>query len=87
MTAIGAKKMGAKEDSPSQSGFSKVFDYVGDIKVELKKVTWTSQEELRAYTKIVVAATFVFAMGTFATDVFIQSILTGLNNVVRLITG
>lgn len=86
MTAIGAKKMAvSKEDTPKR--FSGAFDYVGDLKAELKKVNWTSKDELLVYTKIVVISTFVFGMGTFFCDVFIQSVLTGLSTVVKMIGG
>lgn len=86
MTAIGAKKMGAvKEETPG--ALKRVFNYVGDVKAELKKVTWTTQDELKVYTKIVVLATFLCGMGTFLADVFIQGVLNGMSMIVRLITG
>ncbi len=40
----------------------KAFDFVGDIKSEFSKITWTSKQELTVYTKIVVGATFIFGM-------------------------
>lgn len=62
-------------------------DFIGDVKSELKKITWTSPEELRAYTKIVVAASFLFGLGIYVVDLIIQTVLNGLEFLVRLIGG
>ena len=62
-------------------------DFLGDIKDEFKKISWTSPEELRAYTKIVVAGTFIFGMGIYFMDIIIQTFLSGLNFLMRLIGG
>lgn len=87
MTAVGAKKMVAKGKDETQVKTSGVFDYIGDLKVELKKVTWTSKDELKVYTKIVVVSTFFFGMGTFLSDVFIQNVLKGMSALVKMIGG
>lgn len=62
-------------------------DLIEDIKRELKSVTWTSKEELKVYTQIVVVATFVFGMGVYFVDLIIQSALNTLTWITRLITG
>jgi len=62
-------------------------NFLGDIKDEFKKISWTSPEELRAYTKIVVAMTFTFGMGIYLLDIVIQTFLSGLNAFMRLIGG
>lgn len=64
-----------------------LFDFVGDVKAELRKVTWTSQEELISYTKIVVAATFSCGIAVFGVDVVIRGVLSGLGAILGLITG
>lgn len=58
---------------------SKVVDFIGDVKAELKKVTWTTPEELRVYTKLVVAMTFFLGMGIYVVDLIIQSVLGSLH--------
>jgi preprotein translocase subunit SecE len=58
---------------------------LGDIKSEFSKITWTSPEELRTYTKIVVAGTFIFGMGIYFMDLTIQAVLSGLNFFMRLL--
>ena len=46
-----------------------------EVKGELKKVEWTSKEELRAYVKIVLISTFCFAMVVYGIDLVIQTSL------------
>ena len=66
---------------------SKVVKFLVEIKQELKKVTWTSREELLVYTKIVVGATFVLGLGIFLFDIVIQNLLGSLEALTRLIIG
>ncbi len=65
----------------------KVISFVGDVKQELKKVDWTSKEELKGYTKIVLASTFIFGMFVYFIDLFIQGFLGGINLLVKFFTG
>jgi preprotein translocase subunit SecE len=51
---------------------SKWQRYLQEFKDELKKVTWTSKDELRFFTKIVVGATFVFGIGIYVVDLLIK---------------
>lgn len=62
-------------------------NFLGDVKSEFGKISWTSADELRTYTKIVVGATFSFGMGIYLMDVVIQTLLSGLAAFVRLIGG
>lgn len=62
-------------------------DFLGDVKAELKKISWTTPEELRTYTKIVIGATFLFGMGVYFTDLIIQFVLNVLESTIRLIGG
>jgi preprotein translocase subunit SecE len=62
-------------------------NFISDIKAELKKITWTSSEELRAYAKIVVLTTFFFGMGIYVVDLIIQTCLSLFGMVIRLISG
>lgn len=68
------------------SGF-KPHEFVGEIKEEFKKISWTSPEELKVYTQIVVGATFFFGMGIYLLDLSIQGVLNGLALAIRLIGG
>jgi preprotein translocase subunit SecE len=83
---INSKSMAMKKEKKSQSGNTKesvsgkkIFDFIGDIKTEFKKITWTEKEELKTYTKIVVGTTFLFGMMIYFIDLIIQGVLAGLN--------
>lgn len=66
---------------------AKSRDFLGDVKAELGKISWTTPEELRTYTKIVIGATFLFGMGVYFTDLIIQFVLNVLESTIRLIGG
>lgn len=57
-------------------------EFVGEVKGEMNKITWTSSDELRTYTKIVVACTFLFGVSIYLMDVVIQNVLFVLNWIV-----
>ena len=63
------------------------FGFFGDVKAELRKISWTNREELRVYTKIVVLTTFVFGMMVFFADLFIKNALEAISYVLRIIGG
>ena len=62
-------------------------NFLGDIKDEFSKISWTNPEELVTYTKIVVIGTFCFGMGIYLMDLLIQGVLSGLGSFIRLIGG
>lgn len=62
-------------------------DYIAEIKSEIKKISWTSPEELKAYTKIVVGATFVCGLGLYVMDLAIQTALYVLESALRVFIG
>ncbi len=64
-----------------------VFSYIQDLKDELKKVSWTSQEELSFSTKMVVLATLLFGVGIYLVDFVIKSCLESIKIVVHFIFG
>lgn len=80
-----AKPASSAKDLPAKAGDWK--DVLGNIKDEFRKISWTDPEELKAYTKIVVAATFLFGMGIYFMDLIIQVVLNSLNFLIRLIGG
>lgn len=62
-------------------------NFLGDIKDEFSKISWTNPDELITYTKIVVIGTFCFGMGIYLMDLTIQAVLGTLSSVMRLIGG
>jgi preprotein translocase subunit SecE len=61
--------------------------YIREFKEELKKVSWTSKEELFLSTKIVVGSTFVFGFGVYLVDLIVQGSLNGLHSLVFKVIG
>jgi preprotein translocase subunit SecE len=42
--------------------FDKIRNYLGEIAIEMRKVTWPTREELKESTKLVIIATFVVTL-------------------------
>lgn len=80
-------KRAQSQAQDSKGSLRKAGDYFGEVKQEIKRITWTSKEELRVYTKIVVGATFSLGLMIYGVDVFIRSVLAGLSNMVHWIAG
>lgn len=83
------KKNGQHSRAVSE-GVSKKYrirDFIEEIKLEIKNINWTSREELKTYTQIVVGATFAFGMGVYIVDLAIQGSLNLLTWFTHLIFG
>ena len=52
-----------------------LITFYGDVKVELKKVTWPSKKEVYATTLIVIVTVFCFGIYLFVVDFFLQNIV------------
>lgn len=75
------------QQTSSSENFSAVrsfSDFIADVKSEIKKITWTSREELQTYTKIVILATFLFGMAIYGLDLVIQGTLSVLTLLLNL---
>ena len=42
--------------------FQKIMKFFSEVRIELRKVTWPTREELKGSTKIVIIATFVVTL-------------------------
>lgn len=60
--------------------FEKIRKFLGEIRVEMRKVTWPTREELKESTKLVIIATFVVT-------IFIGLIDQILSLIVRRLLG
>lgn len=56
-----------------------------EFKEELKKITWTSQEELKVCTKVVLGSIFALGVGIYAIDLSIRGILESFSQLAHLI--
>lgn len=63
------------------------FTFIRDLKEELKKVSWTTKQELILCTKIVVWSTFIFGLGIYIADLMIKSSLELIKLVLHFIFG
>ena len=81
--------MEVKKTQPNEAtakGWS-LFDFIGNVKEEFWKITWTNSDELRLYTKLVVGSTFLFGIGLYFVDLAIQSALHLLGAFFQIIFG
>lgn len=83
------RRQDRKMDLESASSLKKLGlrEWIEGIKQEIKTIHWTSPEELRNYTKIVVGATFFFGMGVYIVDLLIHSVLNFLTWISRALAG
>ena len=65
----------------------KKSSYFNEIKFEMKRISWTTKEELLVLTKIVVGSVFVFALGIYFADIVIRSALQVVSFLARMIIG
>lgn len=81
------RQKSSSETAEEKLSKASIGEFVGDVKAEIGKITWTSREEMQTYVKVVVGATFFFGMGIYLVDVLIQGVLNGLSVLTRWIGG
>lgn len=65
----------------------KKTSYLREVQAELKKVTWTTKDELKKNTKVVLLSTFVFGLSIYLADLVIRGALDFIGYLVRLVGG
>jgi preprotein translocase subunit SecE len=63
------------------------FDFVQEIKDELRKVSWTTKEELSFSTKAVISSIFVLGLGIYGVDLIVKTTLDLISFAVTYIFG
>lgn len=61
--------------------------YLQELKDELRKVSWTTKDELRTSSKIVIGAIFAFGVGIYITDLVVKGALDSVSLLVKLLWG
>ncbi len=84
---INHNRTAAEVNSNPATKKKRVFTFVQDLKEELKKVTWTTQGELKFSTKMVVGTTFFLGLGIYFVDLVIKGCLDLVSLVVLFIFG
>jgi len=80
-------KKGQRSSDDSRGFLKNAITFLGEVKQEIQRITWTSKEELRVYTKIVVGATFVLGIGIYAVDLLLRSTFDALSIIIHWIAG
>jgi preprotein translocase subunit SecE len=58
----------ADELAIRKNTLERVRDYISDVRIEMKRVTWPSKQEVYGTTVMVVLSTFLFAIYFYACD-------------------
>jgi preprotein translocase subunit SecE len=53
-------------------------DYVNDLKLEMRRVTWPSRKQVEGTTAVVIFSVFAFALYFFVVDFALQRGVTGV---------
>lgn len=67
----------------TRAGSWNPIEWFGGVKQEFNKITWTSKDELKVYTKVTVIATFAIGLGIYLADLVIRLGLTGIGSLVK----
>jgi preprotein translocase subunit SecE len=55
-----------------------VRDYVNDLKLEMRRVTWPNRKQVESTTAVVIFAVFAFAGYFFIVDSILSRVVTGV---------
>ena len=72
-------KVGNAGDGPADGitstarGPARLFEFFGEVRAELKRVTWPSQTEVYATTIVVILTSLVFGLYLFGIDLLLNS--------------
>jgi len=70
-----------------ESKTRRFFSFIQELKEELRKVSWTTKEELTFATKAVIGSIFVLGLSIYVVDLFIKGILDFISLAVRYMFG
>ena len=61
--------------------------FIASLKKEITKITWPSKKSLKVSAKVVIISMFVFGLGIYCADLFVNKALAMLNSVVFRLIG
>lgn len=82
---MNAKK--AEDVEIKKNVFKSCFIFFGELKQELKKISWTNKKELKNFTKMVLISTFSVGLSIYLIDMVIQKSLTLIHILTQRIFG
>ena len=71
------KKVEKKKADKEPGIFRRLFNYLGDVKSEMRRVVWPSKEELKSYSVAIIAMLIVFGVVIWLVDSGIVAALVG----------
>jgi preprotein translocase subunit SecE len=86
-TKLNPPKIANDATQPAASKRKNLFGFIQDLKEELKKVSWTTRDELVLSTKVVIGATFSLGIGIYLFDLVIKGTLDFIALVAHYIFG
>ena len=66
----------AEELSIQKSSWIRLREYISDVRVEMKRVTWPSKQEIYGTTVMVVLTTFLFGFYFWLCDVAFKNVMS-----------
>ena len=78
---------GEASDSSTNQARKSLFVFLYEMKEELKKVSWTSKEDLTFSTKMVLLSTFVLGFSVYLVDLSVRGLLEMIKTSVHVIFG
>jgi preprotein translocase SecE subunit len=66
------------QGSGRRGGVTSMARFYGELKEEIRRVHWTTKEELKTYTRVVVGATLFFGVLVYVVDLVCQYTVWGL---------
>jgi preprotein translocase subunit SecE len=68
----------ADEITLNRRTWTQIRDYFGEVRTEMKKVTWPSKQETYGTTVLVIATTFAFGFFFFVCDHIFSALVADL---------
>ncbi len=75
--AESSKAVSKAEKNKKPGFFKRIGNWFGDVKAEMRRVTWPSKEELRSYSVAVIVMLVVFGVLIWLVDTGIVAALVG----------
>lgn len=61
--------------------------FISSLKKEAKKISWPTRKSLKSNMKLVILSVFIFGIGIYCADLFVNKAITMLNSVVFRLIG
>lgn len=74
-------------DSKKSASQRDAVHFLSGVKQEFNRIEWTSQDELKSYTKIVVGSTFIFGLSIYIIDLALRGALDLINEGFKFLIG